>query len=153
MSKFPELKTFLWFANDLGAALDFYKMVFGENMQVHEQSSLADGEVFTADFTILGHELIGMGVQGGPAFNDSISLHVICDGQAEVDYYWDALTSDGGKPGNCGWLKDKFGVSWQVTPIQMRHYLGSPDASKAEYAIQALRNMTKIVLSDFEKNA
>ncbi|MFM1786774.1 MAG: hypothetical protein RL228_724 [Actinomycetota bacterium] len=145
------LKTFLWYQKDLGKALDFYQNIFKENMKVHERTELGGGEVFTADFSILGQEFIGMSVEGGPDFNDSISLHVICDGQSEVDYYWDALTADGGVPGNCGWLKDKFGLSWQVTPIQMREYLGNPDPQAAEFAMTALRNMHKIVLADFVK--
>jgi len=90
-----------------------------------------------------------MSVEGGPAFNDAISLSLSVDGQAEVDRLWDALTSDGGTPGQCGWLKDKFGVSWQVTPIQMGAYLGNPDSAKREYAMAALRRMTKIVIEDF----
>ncbi len=145
------LKTFLWYQKDLGKALDYYQNIFKENMNVHERTELGGGEVFTADFSILGQEFIGMSVEGGPEFNDSISLHVICDGQSEVDYYWDALTADGGEPGNCGWLKDKFGLSWQVTPIQMREYLGNPDPQAAEFAMNALRNMHKIVLADFVK--
>lgn len=153
MTKFPKLKTFLWFPKDLAAALDFYASVFKHHMQIHERSSLDDGQVFTADFSIFGQEFIGLGVAGGPEFNDSISLHVICDGQDEVDYYWAALTADGGEPGNCGWLKDKFGVSWQVTPIQMRAFLGANDPEQAQYAMTALRGMKKIVLKDFEKDA
>lgn len=149
MTKHPLLKTFLWFPKGLNDALDFYRSVFKDNLIIHEQSSLEDGQILTADFSIFDHEFIGMGVHGGPEFNDSISLHVICDGQAEVDYYWDALTSNGGKPGNCGWLKDKFGLSWQVTPIQMRDYLGDSDPEKSAFAMQALRKMTKIELADF----
>lgn len=149
MTNSPMLKTFLWYQKDLGQALDFYQQIFKDNMKIHERTELGEGEVFTADFSILGQEFIGMSVTGGPDFNDSISLHVICDGQDEVDYYWQALTSDGGEPGNCGWLKDKFGLSWQVTPIQMREYLGNPDHEAAKFAMTALQNMHKIVLADF----
>ena len=143
------LKTFLWYPQGLAEALDFYQDVFKDNMQIHERSYLDDKEIFTADFTIFGQEFIGMGVEGGPAFSDAISLHVICDGQEQVDYYWDALSAGNGETGNCGWLKDKFGVSWQVTPIQMRQYLGHSDPEIAQKNMAALRSMHKIVLAEF----
>ncbi|MFM5904591.1 MAG: VOC family protein, partial [Micrococcales bacterium] len=97
-----------------------------------------------------GHEFIGMNAPGGPKFNDSISLSINCDGQDEVDRLWEAITSEG-KAGQCGWCVDKWGLSWQVSPIQMRDYLGDPDPEKQAYAWEALRNMTKIQLSDFVK--
>jgi len=109
------------------------------------------GPLFTAEFSIFGHEFVGMSVAGGPTFTDAISLSLSIDGQAEVDRIWDALIADGGEPGRCGWCKDRFGVSWQVTPIQMGQYLGSPDSAVREYAQQALMRMTKIVITDFVK--
>ncbi len=84
---------------------------------------------------------------GGPAFNDSISISVQCDGQAETDRLWNAITKEGA-PGQCGWCKDKWGLSWQITPIQLRDHVGNPDPKKAEYAWTALRGMTKIVIED-----
>ena len=142
------LTTFLWFQKDLEEALDFYSAIF-KDVVIHSKNRMGDeGPLFTSDFSILGHEFIGLNWGGGPEFNDSISLLISCDGQGEVDYYWDALSHDG-KPGQCGWLKDRYGLSWQVTPRQMRDYLGDPDPAKAEYAMQALRKMGKIVLRDF----
>jgi predicted 3-demethylubiquinone-9 3-methyltransferase (glyoxalase superfamily) len=91
-----------------------------------------------------------MCIEGGPEFNDSISLSIQCDGQDETDRLWDAITAEG-KPGQCGWCKDKWGVSWQITPIQMRDYMGSSDPEASAYAWQALRGMGKIVLADFIK--
>lgn len=145
------LKTFIWYPKDLGQVLDFYQGIFKENMQVSDRNELANGEIFTASFKIFDQEFIAMATEGGAEFNYSISLHVMCDGQAEVDYYWDALITDGGEPGNCGWLKDKFGLSWQVTPFQMGEHLGNPDPEAAQYAMNALRSMHKIVLADFVK--
>ena len=145
------LKTFIWYPEGLGQVLDFYQGIFKENMQVSDRNELANGEIFTASFKIFDQEFISMATEGGAEFNYSISLHVMCDGQAEVDYYWDALIRDGGEPGNCGWLKDKFGLSWQVTPFQMGEYLGNPDPETAQYAMTALRSMHKIVLADFVK--
>jgi len=104
----------------------------------------------TAEFSIYGHELVGMGWPGGDTFNNSISLALAVDGQDEVDRMWDAITEDG-KAGQCGWCVDPFGVSWQITPIQMGEYLGSSDPEQQAYAWQAMRSMGKIVLKDFVK--
>ena len=91
-----------------------------------------------------------MGWPGGPKFNDSISLSLNVDGQAEVDRLWDAITHDG-EAGQCGWCKDKFGLSWQVSPIQMRDWLENADPAISSYAWQALRGMTKIVIDGLHK--
>lgn len=145
------LRTFLWYQQgQLDEALPFYQRVF-PGMSIHGVNRAGVGPIFTAEFEIYGHQLIGMAVDGGPTFNDSISLSISVDGQDEVDRLWDALTADGGQPGRCGWLKDRFGVSWQVTPIQMGEYLGNPDSAIREYAQQAMMKMTKIVIKDFSK--
>ena len=90
------LKTFLWFQSDLEGALAFYKQTFGEAVVVREENRMGEGEpLFTADFTIFGHEFIGMCIDGGPKFNDSISLSIQCDGQEETDRIWKALTTEG----------------------------------------------------------
>ena len=153
MSQSSSLQTFLWFkAGQLDEALALYQSVFGSGMIVTSLNpSGPNGPLFTASFSIYGHNLIGMAVNGGPSFNDSISLSLSVDGQDEVDRLWDALTDNGGQPGQCGWLKDAFGVSWQVTPVQMGYYLGNPDFAIREYATAALRRMNKIVISDFVK--
>ena len=143
------LKTFLWFQNDLEGALAFYMQTFGEAVVVREENRMGEGApLFTADFTIFGHEFIGMSIDGGPKFNESISLSIQCDGQEEADRIWKALTTDG-EEGQCGWCKDKWGVSWQVTPLQMRDYLGNSNPEIAQHNWQALREMKKIELSAF----
>ena len=146
MSVKSTLKTFLWYQDDLDGALAFYKELFGD-VQVRDENSM-NGKLFTASFTIFGHELIGMSIPGGEIFNDSISLSLQVDGQAETDRIWEGLTREG-KAGNCGWCKDKWGVAWQVTPIQMGQYLGNPDPDKAQQNWGILRKMGKIQLSDF----
>ena len=146
MNEKSVLKTFLWYQDDLEGALAFYKDIFND-VEIREENSMND-KLFTADFTIFGHEFIGMSVQGGEAFNSSISLSLQVDGQEETDRLWDAITKDG-EAGLCGWCKDKWGVSWQITPIQMRDYLGNPDPEKAQQNWGILRNMGKIQLSDF----
>ena len=142
------LKTFLWFDTDLEAVLDHYTDVLGAEVR----SSFRDetGRLFTADVSIYGHPLILMSAPGGPAFNDSISLSLNVDGQSEVDRIWDALTAEG-KPGKCGWCVDKFGVSWQVSPIQMRIWLEHSDPTVRAYAWPALMGMTKIIIDDLHE--
>ena len=148
MNTSHSLKTFLWFNKDLEDALDFYKATFKE-VVVHEENRMGEGApLFTADFTIFGHEFIGMSIEGGPAFNSAISLSVQCDGQEETDRLWAAITAEG-EAGRCGWSTDKWGVSWQITPMQMRDYLSNPDPDKAQKNWGILRNMGKIQLSDF----
>jgi predicted 3-demethylubiquinone-9 3-methyltransferase (glyoxalase superfamily) len=152
MSATTSLKTFLWFPGNLGEALHFYKGLFNENLVIHSAGHPEpDGKLMTADFSIFGQEFIGMGWPGGPQFNDSISLSINCDGQDQVDYYWDSIT-ERGKAGQCGWCVDEFGLSWQVSPIQMRDHLQNPDPQKSAFAWQAMRGMTKIVIQDLIKN-
>lgn len=151
MIKPTTLKTFLWFDGNLAEALEFYAETFTDFTLHSSGRPEADGKLMTAEFAIHGHEFIGMGWPGGPAFTDAISLALSVDGQGEVDRLWDAITKDG-EEGQCGWCKDPFGVSWQVTPIQMREHTGNPDPAKAAYAWAALRKMKKIVIEDFVEN-
>jgi predicted 3-demethylubiquinone-9 3-methyltransferase (glyoxalase superfamily) len=148
MTKPTTLKTFLWFDGNLGEALEFYAATFTDFKLHSSGRPEADGKLMTAEFAIHGHEFIGMGWPGGPQFTDAISLALSVDGQAEVDRLWDAITKDG-QEGQCGWCKDPFGVSWQVTPIQMGEHTGNPDPAKSAYAWAALRRMKKIVIQDF----
>jgi predicted 3-demethylubiquinone-9 3-methyltransferase (glyoxalase superfamily) len=151
MTATSKLRTFLWFPDKLDDALAFYRETFGA--VVHSENRLgSDGPLFTADFSIYGHEFIGLNWAGGPAFNEAISLSLSVEGQDEVDRLWNAITAEG-KEGQCGWCTDKWGVSWQVTPIQMSEHLGNPDPELAAYANQALRQMGKIVLAEFVKPA
>ena len=146
MTQTPKLRTFLWFGGRLDEALTFYKQTFSDVI-VHGENRMSDGVLFTADFSIYGHEFIGMNWAGAPEFNEAISLSLSVDGQEETDRLWDAITKDG-TPGNCGWCTDPFGVTWQVTPFQLREHVENPDPEKAAYAMTALRSMGKIVLRD-----
>ena len=148
MPKTTSLKTFLWFNGQLDEALAFYQETFDDVVIRSLNRPDPNGPLFTADFSIYGHEFIGLNAAGGPEFNDSISLSLNVDGQDEVDRLWDAITKDG-TAGRCGWCVDKFGLSWQVSPYQMRDHLGNPDPEAAAYAMQALRQMGKIVIDDF----
>ena len=118
-------------------------------MEVAEENLISEN-LFTAEFAILGHRLIGMNTPGGEKFNSAISLSLQVDGQEETDRIWEALTTQG-EPGQCGWCKDEWGVSWQVTPYQMGEYVGNPDQSIAQKNWSILMGMTKIQLSEFVK--
>ena len=147
MTRTSTLKTFLWYNDGLPDALKFYKATFGEAMRVSQENLSADA-LFTADFAIYGHELVGMSTPGGEGFTNAISLLLSVDGQAEVDRLWQAITSNGAA-GNCGWCTDKWGVNWQVIPDQMFDHVGHSDPAKAEQNWGILRRMGKIQLSDF----
>jgi predicted 3-demethylubiquinone-9 3-methyltransferase (glyoxalase superfamily) len=150
MTQSPTLKTFLWFNGNLDEALDFYVKTFID-VKIHNLNRPDPaGKLFTADFSIFGHDFIGLNWPGGPAFNDSISLSINCDGQEEVDRYWNAIT-ERGKAGQCGWCVDEFGLSWQVSPIQMRDWLGHRDPEVAAYAMNAMRQMGKIVIDELHR--
>lgn len=151
MTKPTSLKTFLWYPGNMDDALAFYESIFTD-FKIHSDNRPQEGKPrFTADFSIYGHNFIGMNWPGGDPFNQAISLSLNVDGQDEVDRVWDAITAKG-KPGQCGWCTDEFGVTWQVSPIQMREHLENPDRAKAEYANKALMKMTKIIIEDlYEK--
>ncbi|MEY3795867.1 MAG: hypothetical protein RLZZ120_978, partial [Actinomycetota bacterium] len=102
-------------------------------------------------FKIFGHNFIGL--NGGPQFphSEAISFQIPCKDQAEIDKFWDLLIADGGQESQCGWLKDKFGISWQVTSPEMMNYLGGPDAEGSQRATQEMLSMKKIILADMKQ--
>lgn len=139
----------LWFDNEAEEAANLYISILGSG-KIKNISKGADGQVFTVDFEILNQSYIAL--NGGPMFQHSaaFSIFVDCDGQSEVDKYWDAFISAGGTPSECGWLKDKFGVSWQIIPKQLGQCLGNPDSEKAGKAMQAMMTMQKIIVAELE---
>ena len=147
MTKPTSLKTFIWFPGNMDAALEFYAETFTDFVLHSENRPQLDGPRFTADFSIYGHHFIGMNWPGGDPFSNAISLSLNVDGQAEVDRLWNAITAKG-KPGQCGWCTDEFGLTWQVSPIQMREHLENPDREIAAFANQALMKMSKIIIED-----
>ena len=147
----PTLRTFLWFPDRLDEALEFYRDTFGDGFVLHSQfRQELHQPVFTADFSIYGHELTGMGWAGGDPFNDSISLALRIDGQQESDRIWDAITR-AGTAVNCGWCRDQFGVTWQVSPIQMDIWLQHPDKETRDYAWEAMGQMQRIIIDDLHR--
>ncbi|MGH2607726.1 MAG: VOC family protein [Tepidiformaceae bacterium] len=151
-----KITPFLWFDNNAEEAMNFYTSVFKDAkiMEIHrygEGGPAPAGSVMTGTLQIHGQDL--MVLNGGPAFkfNESFSLFVNCDDQAEVDYLWDRLTADGGEESMCGWLKDKFGLSWQIIPKALGELMGDPDAGKAGRVMQAMLQMQKIDVAKLQE--
>ena len=140
---------FLWFDDNLGQALDFYGAIFTDFRVLDASRMGPDAPIFTATFEINGQKL--MGLNGGPhfQFTEAISLFISVDNQAEIDRLWDAL-SDGGSTSQCGWLKDRFGLSWQVVPSTLGDLLGHPDRDRANKAMQAMLQMVKLNIADLQ---
>ena len=134
---------FLWFDTQAEEAMNFYVSLF-KNSKVLNVSRGPDGKAFIVSFELDGQEF--MGLNAGPEFkfNESISMYVDCADQVEVDYFWDALTADGGEESMCGWLKDKYGLSWQIIPKQLGELMGDPDPEKAQRVTKAMLQMKKI---------
>jgi predicted 3-demethylubiquinone-9 3-methyltransferase (glyoxalase superfamily) len=147
----------LWFDGKAEEAARFYTSLFADSRIDHVQRSPSDtpsgpeGTVLTVEFTLAGKSYIGL--NGGPEFkfNEAISLQIACDDQAEIDKYWDALLADGGEPSMCGWLKDRFGLSWQVTPRRLFEMYTSGDAEAARRAMEQMLTMTKLDLEPLER--
>jgi predicted 3-demethylubiquinone-9 3-methyltransferase (glyoxalase superfamily) len=138
----------LWFDTEAEDAADFYTSVFKNSRIVSvarypEGAPREAGMVMTVEWELDGQRFVG--INGGPEFkfDEAVSFQVNCEDQDEIDYYWERLT-DGGSEGPCGWLKDKFGLSWQVVPGGMDEVFSDPDPEKAQRAMQAMLKMGKI---------
>ena len=151
------LTTCLWFNGNAREAANFYVSIFPNSSISDNWNAPTDtpgnkqGEEVVVNFKIFGQNFIGL--NGGPQFphSEAISFQIPCKDQSEIDKYWQLLTKDGGQESQCGWLKDKFGISWQVTSPQMMKYLGGSDAAGAQRATQAMLGMKKIDLAQMKK--
>jgi predicted 3-demethylubiquinone-9 3-methyltransferase (glyoxalase superfamily) len=142
-----KITPFLWFDGNVKEALDFYTSVFKNSRIVNmHQLDGPDGKITTATFQLEGVEF--MILDGGThfKFSEATSFFVKCKTQDEVDDLWDKLTKDGGEESMCGWLKDKFGVSWQIIPEDMGKLMGDPDPAKAKNVMNAMMKMRKLDL-------
>ena len=150
-----KIMPFLWFDNNAEEAVNFYLSVF-QNGKITNIARYGDagpgpkGSVMTISFELFGQQFIAL--NGGPVFkfNEAISLFVNCETQQEVDEYWEKLTA-GGTPSQCGWLKDKFGLSWQIVPSALMKLLGDPDRVKSQRVMQAMLKMSKIDVPELER--
>lgn len=153
-----KISPFLTFDDQAEDAARFYTALFPNSriVGVHRYppgGPAPAGTVMTVDFELDGTRFTAL--NAGPAFDfsEAISFVIACDSQQEVDHYWNALTADGGAPSQCGWLTDKFGVSWQVIPQRLMELMTSPDTLCASRVMQAMMKMTKIELAPIEAAA
>jgi predicted 3-demethylubiquinone-9 3-methyltransferase (glyoxalase superfamily) len=148
-----KITPFLWFDNQAEEAVNFYTSVFKNaksgrifrcTEEAAEKTGRPVGSVLTIEFEIEGQKFVAL--NGGPVFrfNESISFVINCETQKEVDYFWDKLTADVGEESACGWLKDKFGLSWQITPTVLIDMLHDSDQEKSERVMQAMLQIKKI---------
>jgi predicted 3-demethylubiquinone-9 3-methyltransferase (glyoxalase superfamily) len=137
-----KVSPFLWFEGNMREAVNFYVSVFKEARIVSMNPAMAT-------FELLGQEFLALNAHPHRKFNEAISFFIKCDTQDEVDYYWESLT-DGGGEQQCGWVKDRFGLSWQVIPNALGRYLMDKDREKANRVMQAMLKMKKIVIADLE---
>jgi predicted 3-demethylubiquinone-9 3-methyltransferase (glyoxalase superfamily) len=144
-----KITPFLWFNDQLEEAIEFYMSVFKDG-HVTQMKRGPDGKAFMASFELAGQKF--MGLNGGPhfTFNEAISFFVSCKDQAEVDYFWERLL-DGGKPQQCGWLKDRYGVAWQIVPEALMRYLSDAESAKANRVQAAMMQMVKIDVASLDE--
>ena len=151
------VRTHLWFGNDRAVeAAEFYAehipgSSVGRVLTAWTEPGTSVAEI--VEFTIAGHDVIGL--NAGPDFhlNEAFSFYLLVDGQEEVDHYWEILTADGGEPGPCGWCKDRYGVSWQVVPRGMDEVFSDEDPERAQRAFAAMMSMTKLDIAALEAAA
>ena len=147
----------LWFDGQAEQAAAHYTAIFPNSKILgvtHYGPDMPgpEGEVLTVDFSLDGQRYVGL--NGGPqfTFSEAISFQIMCADQDEVDHYWSRL-SDGGEKGPCGWVKDRFGVSWQVNPTRLQELIDDPDPGRAQRAMQAMLRMQKIDIAELERAA
>lgn len=152
-----ELVTCLWFDGNASAAVRFYTELFPNSSTAASMQSLDDSlpaeEPLAIDFTINGSRF--QALNGGPHFkpNEAVSFVVTCKDQAEVDHYWDALTADGGEESMCGWLKDKFGFSWQIVPERLEELMTTSTPEVQQRVMDAFMKMRKLDIAEIEAAA
>jgi predicted 3-demethylubiquinone-9 3-methyltransferase (glyoxalase superfamily) len=150
------ISPFLWFDNQAEEAANFYVSIF-KNSRITKITRYGEagpgpvGSVMTVEFELDGQQVIAL--NGGPhfKFTEAVSLNINCATQQEVDEFWYKLTEDGGQEGPCGWLKDKFGLSWQVNPVILGEMLSDPDAEKAKRVMNAMLKMKKFDIEELKK--
>jgi predicted 3-demethylubiquinone-9 3-methyltransferase (glyoxalase superfamily) len=157
-----KISPFLWFDAQAEEAAKFYTSVF-KNSKIDKITRYPEeaakkigrepGSVMTVEFTLDGVQFVALNAGPMFKFTEAVSFVVMCETQEEVDYYWEKLTADGGEPGPCSWLKDKFGLSWQVQPRLLIELLADPDPAVAGRVMNAMMDMTKIDITALERAA
>jgi predicted 3-demethylubiquinone-9 3-methyltransferase (glyoxalase superfamily) len=152
-----KISPFLWFGNEAEEAANFYVSLLPDSKVEKIQRSNVDtpsgkaGSVLVVQFTLAGQKYLALNGGMRFEFTPAISFVIDCADQAEVDRLWDGLTANGGSPGQCGWLKDRFGVSWQIVPSVLPKLLGGSDSAGAKRAMQAMMQMQKLDISTLQK--
>ena len=151
-----KINPFLWFDNNAEEAANYYITVF-KNSKINKITRYTkagpgpEGSVVTVEFELDGQTFVAL--NGGPVFKftEAVSFVVNCATQEEVDFYWKKLIGDSGEESQCGWLKDKFGLSWQIVPTLLIDYIADKDTAKAARVMQAMMKMRKIIIDDLQK--
>jgi predicted 3-demethylubiquinone-9 3-methyltransferase (glyoxalase superfamily) len=148
-AEMPKITPFLWFDTQAEEAMNFYASIFRRSRVI--SVNRAQGRVISVEFELEGQRF--MALNAGPqfTFNEAVSFFVGCETQQEIDELWAKLTADGGSPGRCGWLKDKFGLSWQIIPNALGEMLGDKDPAKAKRAMDAMLQMNKLDISKLQR--
>ncbi len=144
----PKITPFLWFDGRAEEAMNFYLSVFKDGKVINV--SRKDGKVFHATFEVAEQRFMALNAEPLFKFTEAISFFVNCETQQEVDELWEKLSA-GGEPGRCGWLKDRFGLSWQIIPSALMRLMGDPDPEKSKAVFEAMMKMNKIVIQDLER--
>ena len=153
----PKIYPCLWFDGKAEEAANFYCGLIPDSHVDKVWRSPADtpsgpeGMVLLVDFTLAGQKIQGLNGGDDFHFNEAVSFVIECEDQPEVDRLWDALTADGGEPGPCGWLKDRYGLSWQITPKELNVMLDDQDADKARRAMEAMLKMGKLEVDELRR--
>ena len=146
----PKITPFLWFKDQAEEALNFYVSLF-KNSRMLSVTPGPNGKAMVATAVLDGQQVTAL--NGGPNFNftEAFSFYVDCEDQAEVDELWGKLTAHGGEEGRCGWLKDKYGLSWQIIPKALPQLMSDPDRAKAQRVMEAMLKMDKIEVSGLQQ--
>ena len=144
-----KITPFLWFDTQAEEAMNFYVSIF-KHSKVLGVTPGPDGRAMSVSFELEGQEFIGLNAGPQFKFNEAISFYVDCETQDEVDELWSKLTAEGGEESMCGWLKDKYGLSWQIIPQGLGQMLNDPDPARAQRVMQAMLKMNKIDLAGLE---
>ena len=145
-----KITPFLWFDTQAEEAVRFYCSIF-KNSRVLGTTPGPNGSYVSVNFELEGQEFIALNAGPEYKFTEAISFFVDCKTQEEVDYLWEKLTADGGEESRCGWLKDKYGLSWQIIPAALTEMLGDKDPAKAGRAMQAMLQMNKIDIKGLQE--
>jgi predicted 3-demethylubiquinone-9 3-methyltransferase (glyoxalase superfamily) len=149
----------LWYTERAGEAAKFYASIFPDSRTDNLTTTPAEtpsgpaGTVEIVEFTLCGQSFLAIGAGPHDPFNDAISLHVTCEDQAEIDRYWDARSKDGGKPVACGWITDKYGVRWQISPRRLGELMKSKEPGVAKRVSEAMLKMVKFDVAALERAA